>query len=190
MHRGHRLGDAAAFRRSEERKAIIDLLRDTEAPMSPNRSPRHWARKAARCVTCARDGQGRRSRRLGGAYRLPVPPANTANTPNNGSRPRVSTVSDVSGTSTCSDRMPNAPHRRTTTPSGTEPINGRRFEHGAHHHPERSRKSRQPPGPRVGSCARPNPIPFVGTIILNIYWCRLLAQYVAAITTTNEEAAQ
>jgi hypothetical protein len=75
------LGDAAEFRMSEERREIVDLLRDAPEPMSPKAISEALDKKpgAVRKLLhgMAKDGEvvG-----VGGAYTAPLIPGNTGNT--------------------------------------------------------------------------------------------------------------
>jgi hypothetical protein len=77
------LGDASEFRVSEERRDILNLLRDAPTPMSPKHiaealSKKDGAvRKLLHAMVKAGEVDG-----VGGAYRLPLFPGNTGNTGN------------------------------------------------------------------------------------------------------------
>jgi hypothetical protein len=77
------LGDASEFRISEERRDILNLLRDAPTPMSPKHiaealSKKDGAvRKLLHTMVKAGEVDG-----VGGAYRLPVFPGNSGNTSN------------------------------------------------------------------------------------------------------------
>ncbi len=112
------LGDAAEYRTSEERKAIIDLLRDAPDPMSPKaiaealgKKPNNTRYLLHRMVK-AGEVVG-----IGGAYHLPPNPPNaynannTPNTPNTQSE-MLPSVSGVRG-SVSGGEGENGPNPRT-----------------------------------------------------------------------------
>lgn len=79
------LGDAAIYRRSQERQAIIALLADSPEPMRPKAIAEALGKKdgAVRFLLhkMTKDGE---IDGLGGSYHLPLTPANSANATNTG----------------------------------------------------------------------------------------------------------
>jgi hypothetical protein len=97
------LGDASEYRLSEERREIVELLRAATEPLSPKRIAETLGKKdgAVRYLLhkMAKSGD---VDGVGGAYRFPLPPTNTANSANahGDSVENVSTVSGVSSVPT------------------------------------------------------------------------------------------
>jgi hypothetical protein len=77
------LGDASEFRQSEERQSIMELLRAAPEPMRPKAIAETLGKKdgATRYLLHKMLESGTVDN-VGGAYRLPPAPPNSANTPN------------------------------------------------------------------------------------------------------------
>ncbi len=77
------MGDAAEYRRSGERRAILDLLSDTGAPMTPTQIAEALDKKAnAVRVLLHKMAKAGEVDGLGGLYRLPLTPLYIGNTTN------------------------------------------------------------------------------------------------------------